>query len=479
MGCEIKINVLSGVSAGDVFTFPLDVDGSLVIGRSPDCDLVLQDGTVSRNHARVELRSDGFYLSDLGSTHGTTLMGFRLTPGDKIGRALSSGDELKIGESMFRVVFDDQQFNQPSHIETGDATSPTDAKDRTGGNASGGPVGGLARYLKQRPLVLLLLLVVTVMLLFAPIGGGKKKTKQKSHIAMNMPQERVIGYWFGGRRAKKKTNRDKSHLDKGQFFVPASDQLVEFDFRSEAPVEVYFDEILIERLEPNPHEWQHRQVILRDALMGQERRLIFDNTDYPRPKGKKSGRKKKWGVYNVRTTPLSRDSTNPGFDRALNQSLTLVEALDKTPAGLYNLQRSLQVAIIELLAELSRDGFGYGINLELSYPEPEELDSKIKAILDERSNGVSADDGERHLQALTKLVSRLDAELWRRVNNRIGVARRNAKIKKWIVAHDSLVAVKQMFPKEDDFRWVLADRLYRNKKVIPKRVRNKPARYRK
>ena len=65
------------------------VDGTLVIGRDPDVDLVLNDALVSSRHARLEDRGDSWTLVDLGSTNGTTVNGekgleFPLKPGDKI-----------------------------------------------------------------------------------------------------------------------------------------------------------------------------------------------------------------------------------------------------------------------------------------------------------------------------------------------------------------------------------------------------------
>jgi len=59
------------------------------IGTLPGSDLVLTDPTVSRRHAEVEERSDGYVLRDHGSTNGTFLDGVRvreayLAPGSVI-----------------------------------------------------------------------------------------------------------------------------------------------------------------------------------------------------------------------------------------------------------------------------------------------------------------------------------------------------------------------------------------------------------
>ena len=54
----------------------LDWDGAsedLLIGRHPDCDVVLSSLTVSRHHARLTYRDGRWILRDLNSTNGTTV----------------------------------------------------------------------------------------------------------------------------------------------------------------------------------------------------------------------------------------------------------------------------------------------------------------------------------------------------------------------------------------------------------------------
>jgi hypothetical protein len=67
---------------------PLDA-GTLVLGRSSACDLVLDDANASRRHAELRRRGDSVTIVDLDSTNGTAVNGKRireqaLTPGDKI-----------------------------------------------------------------------------------------------------------------------------------------------------------------------------------------------------------------------------------------------------------------------------------------------------------------------------------------------------------------------------------------------------------
>ena len=43
----------------------------LVIGRDSECGICIPENSVSRRHARIHPRSDGYYAEDLGSTNGT------------------------------------------------------------------------------------------------------------------------------------------------------------------------------------------------------------------------------------------------------------------------------------------------------------------------------------------------------------------------------------------------------------------------
>jgi hypothetical protein len=68
------------------------------VGRSPDCDIFLDDVTVSRRHALLK-RDDGrFFIEDQGSLNGTFLNRRRIETA-----ALEDGDELQIGK--YRLTF--------------------------------------------------------------------------------------------------------------------------------------------------------------------------------------------------------------------------------------------------------------------------------------------------------------------------------------------------------------------------------------
>ena len=77
--------------------FPLERTQT-TIGRTPDCDIFLDDVTVSRRHAIVARGASGFTIEDLGSLNGTFLNRHRIEKAD-----LETGDELQVGK--YRLIF--------------------------------------------------------------------------------------------------------------------------------------------------------------------------------------------------------------------------------------------------------------------------------------------------------------------------------------------------------------------------------------
>ncbi len=84
-----------GGRAGETFTLERD---TIVVGRSPECEIFLDDVTVSRRHAELARRDDGFYINDLGSLNGTYVNRRRVESAK-----LSDGDDVQIGK--YRLTF--------------------------------------------------------------------------------------------------------------------------------------------------------------------------------------------------------------------------------------------------------------------------------------------------------------------------------------------------------------------------------------
>lgn len=86
-------------SAGTEIRLNIDRDTTL-IGRLSDSDVVLTNPYVSRQHARLEKRQDGYYLVDLNSTHGTFVNGEKISE-----RLLSGGDRVQLGRNQIELLF--------------------------------------------------------------------------------------------------------------------------------------------------------------------------------------------------------------------------------------------------------------------------------------------------------------------------------------------------------------------------------------
>ena len=72
--------------------------GPTLLGRSPECDIALTDGLLSRRHCRLMPTPDGWVLSDLDSRNGTHFRGHRISR-----HVLRDGQVFQIG--LINVLF--------------------------------------------------------------------------------------------------------------------------------------------------------------------------------------------------------------------------------------------------------------------------------------------------------------------------------------------------------------------------------------
>jgi pSer/pThr/pTyr-binding forkhead associated (FHA) protein len=71
--------------------------GRLSIGRAPNNDVTLSDGSVSRHHAVFEARGSKVFVIDLGASNSVRLNGERITGAARI----DDGDIVQIGGTEF------------------------------------------------------------------------------------------------------------------------------------------------------------------------------------------------------------------------------------------------------------------------------------------------------------------------------------------------------------------------------------------
>lgn len=117
------LTAINGSSFGK--RFELD-KSSMIMGRHPECDIIIEVGAVSRQHAKIENAPLGFLLQDLNSRNGTFLNGqlidrpTKLQDGDLIricdveysfhNPELEGSSELQVGGSSYGIMMvDDEQ----------------------------------------------------------------------------------------------------------------------------------------------------------------------------------------------------------------------------------------------------------------------------------------------------------------------------------------------------------------------------------
>ena len=72
---------------------------SMVIGRSPECELLVDDTYASQQHARLFGKNGAWYVEDLGSTNGTYVNDQKLAAPAMI----QPGDRVRIGTTVLEL----------------------------------------------------------------------------------------------------------------------------------------------------------------------------------------------------------------------------------------------------------------------------------------------------------------------------------------------------------------------------------------
>jgi len=106
--------------------FNLDA-GAFILGRSSSCDLVVQDSTVSRRHARIAVEDGTIAVTDLGSLNGTYLDEEQI----RAVRAVAEGQTLRFGSVSFLVSTSQVcEIELDSALETDQCDQLADGRSR-------------------------------------------------------------------------------------------------------------------------------------------------------------------------------------------------------------------------------------------------------------------------------------------------------------------------------------------------------------
>ena len=122
------------------------------LGRSRSCDISLPDATMSRDHAVLMRREQGWFVIDTNSKAGTAVNGKKLTPGERA--PVYPGDTISMGHSVLKLM----------------QASDSDVKKRRFFNGEGKRAPSPFRLFL---LMLMVHLFMAVQCCFAPIEEGK------------------------------------------------------------------------------------------------------------------------------------------------------------------------------------------------------------------------------------------------------------------------------------------------------------------
>jgi pSer/pThr/pTyr-binding forkhead associated (FHA) protein len=118
MNQRIRLRGINGTTKDKTW----EADRLLRIGRLATLEVVIDDVSISRQHAEVRRAADGWRVRDLGSRNGTFVNGTQLAGADQL---LRPNDLLQIARIALRVEFPDgdtaEEAVQPDVIVFGKA----------------------------------------------------------------------------------------------------------------------------------------------------------------------------------------------------------------------------------------------------------------------------------------------------------------------------------------------------------------------
>src|SRR5262245_40987480 len=84
-----------------IHLYPLPTTGQISIGRATGCDVRIEDPTVSRHHAVIEIDHEALSVRDAGSSYGLRVRQERVLPGSPV--ALGPGDAIEAGSVVLVI----------------------------------------------------------------------------------------------------------------------------------------------------------------------------------------------------------------------------------------------------------------------------------------------------------------------------------------------------------------------------------------
>jgi len=111
---EPYLIIIAGTNIGKLYDLNAD---ELVAGRSPDCDLWIEDNTISRKHFKIKRERHDYHIYDLDSTNGTFINNKRIKS-----IKLKAGDKIQISKDtiiQFDYFDENRKISEKKRYELG------------------------------------------------------------------------------------------------------------------------------------------------------------------------------------------------------------------------------------------------------------------------------------------------------------------------------------------------------------------------
>jgi FHA domain len=404
---EIRFLVVKGANPGSKVNFEPGLR-SVRIGRAADNEIVINDPTVSRNHVRVDIRNDGNFICDLGSSAGVEKMGFRVgqTP-----EPLQSGDELKIGDTIlrFEVVAKKGAMRRAAAREAAEKAGPV-----TGGS----PIQrALARIGLRTPATQLAAAAGVAALLVIGLWprGPSLPPQSKEPLPLNF--DAAIGF----------NSADQAHLDAAVFKIPtdAEGLGIYVDFIGGSEVEVRTKSRVIGKMPPTGNWIRYELLVLTRAIAaGGSAEMTFDNLGYSPADGDIDPAKaKQWALSRMWAARVPSAASSPGvLANELRALRELYDHLPDDPKNRYSLLKGLRTSVLGLMKISGR------AVLILPIPSGAELkEANLGDQLDSARDELDKEHLSKGLDLLAGTLAQAEGELdreYRRNLNAVLLARK-------------------------------------------------------
>lgn len=434
---EFRVSVAKGTNPGSKIDFKPGVR-SIRIGRAVDNDIVISDSTVSRHHARIDVREDGCWIADAGSSTGVEKMGFKVGASPE---PIASGDEFKIGDTILRFEIVAKKGAQKRAVEREAAEK---AEKAPGGQAAAGkrPLAKIGLGSRRSQLLLLAVIVVGAAILLWP---ESKHLPPQATGKLSINYDTVIGY----------VPQDQGHLDQAVFEIPGQLDGLAIYFIALGPsgIEIRLGDQVLATLAKDPKQ-QSYELLLVPKAFGQDatQLLTFDNLGYSARDGDVDPEAvNPWALGNMWMVRLPTTGSSPAqLGDELAAQRAIFDRLQDNLSNRYQLLNGFRATAVGLMKTSGRK-FRLIPLPEVTAPSTANLGD----LIDEARADLQADHRVQAFEKLVTATQSVERDLARDLRMQLNASALAAKQGSEVEQGRALAIAAKTFPEPTDPRYRL------------------------